>query len=163
MRKPKTTRHQRFSGWRASQTAPTPREVAEQRAAWIIQDYHQSPYWNPRYVAYSASHGMTPAEMQDHDRERFPGGIMTEFSIYIMDHIRQFKVEKGIRDLRELPDLKAGQQEFTQMLLDLAPKEYADSVVGRKETDASGFEVKEAEGIEAEGESNSAPASDPNP
>lgn len=38
---------------------------------------------NPRYLAYSRAHGMDPDAMLEHDRERWPGGVMCGFIVWI--------------------------------------------------------------------------------
>lgn len=39
--------------------------------------------WNPRYIHYARVHNRTPDEMLMHDEERFPGGQMCGFIIWI--------------------------------------------------------------------------------
>ena len=38
---------------------------------------------NPRYLAYCKTHGLTPEEMKEKDANRFPGGSMTGFILWI--------------------------------------------------------------------------------
>lgn len=38
---------------------------------------------NPRYVAYCTAHGSDPDAMLEADRERWPGGIMTGFVLWM--------------------------------------------------------------------------------
>lgn len=39
--------------------------------------------WNPRYVCYAKSKGMTPAEALKNDTEQYPGGKMCGFTLWI--------------------------------------------------------------------------------
>ena len=41
--------------------------------------------WNPRYVAYAATEGLDPEAMLARDRERYPGGCMGGFTIWVQD------------------------------------------------------------------------------
>lgn len=45
---------------------------------------------NPRYVAYAATHGRDPDAQMRHDKARWPGGVMTGFSIFIQTKVREF-------------------------------------------------------------------------
>lgn len=38
---------------------------------------------NPRYAAYARAHGRSADEMLAFDRERYPGGCMAEFIVWI--------------------------------------------------------------------------------
>lgn len=38
---------------------------------------------NPRYLAYCAAHGMTPQQMRMHDMQRFPGGHLCGFILWV--------------------------------------------------------------------------------
>jgi hypothetical protein len=39
--------------------------------------------WNPQYVQYAKVHGRTPDDMLAHDRERWPGGVMTGYILWV--------------------------------------------------------------------------------
>jgi hypothetical protein len=39
--------------------------------------------WNPRFVAYAKAHGQTPEGMLQNDKEKFPGGCMAGFMLWI--------------------------------------------------------------------------------
>lgn len=39
--------------------------------------------WNARYVAYARAHGADPDVMLTRDRERWPGGVMAGFILWI--------------------------------------------------------------------------------
>jgi hypothetical protein len=39
--------------------------------------------YNPRYLKYCQAHGMTPEEMDNHDRMAYPGGCMTRYILWI--------------------------------------------------------------------------------
>ena len=43
----------------------------------------ESKEWNPRYVAYARAHGRTPDAMLEHDREKYPGGCMCGFILWM--------------------------------------------------------------------------------
>lgn len=40
--------------------------------------------WNPRFEAYAASQGLTPAEVLERDRALYPGGCMTGFILHVL-------------------------------------------------------------------------------
>lgn len=42
-----------------------------------------TPVANPRYLAYCASHGLTPAEMLARDEVEYPGGKMAGFIAWV--------------------------------------------------------------------------------
>ena len=46
--------------------------------------------WNPRYVAYASAHGQTPEDMIQRDREKYPGGSMCGFILWISDMYNKF-------------------------------------------------------------------------
>jgi len=48
--------------------------------------------FQPRYLAYCAAHGKTPDEMLAHDDERWPGGVMCGYILWIGDRWIEWKV-----------------------------------------------------------------------
>jgi hypothetical protein len=46
--------------------------------------------WNPRYVAYARAHGCEPEQMLVFDAERFPGGAMSGFVVWISERWREW-------------------------------------------------------------------------
>lgn len=53
--------------------------------------------WNPRYVCYAKAHGKTPDGMLAYDRERFPGGVMGAFIIWIDQRWAEWRALRGRR------------------------------------------------------------------
>lgn len=47
--------------------------------------------YQPRYVAYAKSNGMTPDAMLAHDKIEYPGGRMCGFMCWISSRLRDFK------------------------------------------------------------------------
>ena len=45
---------------------------------------------NPRYVNYARAHGMGPDAMLDHDRNQWPGGVMTGFILWNTARLQDF-------------------------------------------------------------------------
>jgi hypothetical protein len=45
---------------------------------------------NPLYVAYAKSQGMSPNEVLARDREKYPGGCMTGFILFVPGMKRKF-------------------------------------------------------------------------
>lgn len=46
--------------------------------------------WNPRFVRYAQAHDKTPDAMLAHDIERFPGGRMAGFTIWMRQQWAEF-------------------------------------------------------------------------
>jgi hypothetical protein len=51
--------------------------------------------YQPRYLAYCASHGKTPAQMLRHDRKAWPGGKMCGFILWISARWQEWKKANG--------------------------------------------------------------------
>lgn len=51
--------------------------------------------WNPRYVAYATAHGRDPDAMLAHDVERWPGGKMTGFLLWIGERWATWDAQRG--------------------------------------------------------------------
>jgi hypothetical protein len=51
--------------------------------------------WNPRFVAYAASRGMTPEQVSAADRVTFPGGRFAGFMVWNSQRIGEFLRETG--------------------------------------------------------------------
>lgn len=47
--------------------------------------------WNPRYVAFAASNGLTPEAQLDADRAAYPGGCMVPFMAWISERKAAFR------------------------------------------------------------------------
>ena len=65
---------------------------------------------NPRYVAYARVNGRSCDQQLAHDRERWPGGLMTGFTLWIQKNARAWKDKTGHVDTMFFPD------EFTEYL-----------------------------------------------
>lgn len=48
---------------------------------------------NTRYLAYCAAHRNTPEQQHSQDKERYPGGVMVGFSLWIMAMWEEFEVQ----------------------------------------------------------------------
>ena len=46
---------------------------------------------NPRYLAYCRAHGMDPKDMKRIDKERFPGGSMAGYQLWISGKYGEFR------------------------------------------------------------------------
>mgnify|MGYP001583008765 CR=1 FL=1 len=61
--------------------------------------------WNPRFVAYAKSQGCAdPDAVLDLDRERYPGGCMTGFTLRIPEQWAAWRKLKGYRGDRIMSD-----------------------------------------------------------
>lgn len=49
--------------------------------------------WNPRFLAYAQSRGMTPEAVLSADRIAFPGGRMAGFIVWNMRRITEYLAE----------------------------------------------------------------------
>jgi hypothetical protein len=45
--------------------------------------------WNPRYTAFAMAHGRTPEEQAAFDDQKWPGGCMTGFALWISQQLRE--------------------------------------------------------------------------
>lgn len=45
---------------------------------------------NPLYIAYAKSHGMSAEEVLARDQEKYPGGCMVGFLLFVADMKRKF-------------------------------------------------------------------------
>lgn len=62
--------------------------------------------WNPRYLAYVRSQGsLSPEEQMKADRERWPGGPMSGYILWISEQWRAWREERGIRPDEPISDL----------------------------------------------------------
>ena len=69
---------------------------------------------NPRYIAYAAAHGETPDSMLERDRERWPGGVMAGFMLWIEKRWQEWHTANG----RKIGDLvtEKDQESFDRMI-----------------------------------------------
>lgn len=51
--------------------------------------------FNPRFILYARAHGREPEAMLDHDRERFPGGLMAGFLTWISERWQAWDSKHG--------------------------------------------------------------------
>lgn len=52
--------------------------------------------WNPYYVAYAAAHGRCAEDMAAFDRERYPGGQMAGFILWMSQRWAEWGRSRGI-------------------------------------------------------------------
>lgn len=52
--------------------------------------------WNPRFVAYAKAHNRTPEEMLVLEEERFPGGKMAGYMLWVGGRWREWRAIHGI-------------------------------------------------------------------
>lgn len=52
---------------------------------------------NPRYLAYCAAHGLSPDGMMEHDRAKWPGGVMCGFILWMNEQWPAWKKAAGWR------------------------------------------------------------------
>lgn len=69
---------------------------------------------NPRYVCYATVHRKTPDAMLAADRERFPGGHMAGFMIWIRQRWHEYRGAHGIHP--DAPISPAQHDHFTEWL-----------------------------------------------
>jgi hypothetical protein len=55
----------------------------------------QSKRWNPRYAAYAKAHDRAPEQMILDDDERWPGGCMTGFILWVSGKWRTWNELNG--------------------------------------------------------------------
>ena len=51
--------------------------------------------WNPRFVAYSRAHGLSPEGMLARDDEQWPGGRMAGFMLWLRTQWRDWADTQG--------------------------------------------------------------------
>lgn len=57
--------------------------------------------WNPRYLAYCVAQGVDdPEKMLEKDRERWPGGVMLGFSLWIQSMWQEWYASIGVGHLK---------------------------------------------------------------
>lgn len=71
--------------------------------------------YQPRYLAYCAANGLEPEEMLGKDRERYPGGYMTGFLLWIPQMWKKWDELTGRGDL-SLPKSRKDHRDFTRWL-----------------------------------------------
>ncbi len=54
--------------------------------------------WNPRFLAYCKSVGGSPEQVLARDREKYPGGHMAGFMLWIRDAWRRWASEVGEKE-----------------------------------------------------------------
>ena len=88
-----------------------------------------SQTWNPRYLAYCRAHGQSdPAKQLDMDAERWPGGVMCGFILWMMNRLSEFNALQGCRN-SEICHLELGNRWdslFDAMLDEKYPRQKGD-------------------------------------
>jgi hypothetical protein len=54
---------------------------------------------NTVYVSYCAAHGKTPEEMLEHDSEKYPGGTMTGYVLWVEKRKKEFLADHPEHEL----------------------------------------------------------------
>ena len=83
---------------------------------------------NPRYAAYAKAHGKTPGEMLEYDFERFPGGKMSGFTLWIKGKWGEWRELFGPPhdpDWEWHPCTQEVHEHFNQWLTEFSDKEHA--------------------------------------
>ena len=69
---------------------------------------------NPRYVRFATVHGRTSEAQMVHDRERWPGGVMTGFILWMSARWVQWRALRHIP--RDAPLSEADHRDFDEWL-----------------------------------------------
>jgi hypothetical protein len=90
-------------------TSPQEQKVAADRA--LPLRYKIAPFdkakWNPRYLAYMRAHGFTdPDAMLEADRERWPGGVMCGFTLWIREQWNAWEATLSPQERKRTHDLR---------------------------------------------------------
>lgn len=80
--------------------------------------------WNPRYVLYAKEHGKEPAEMVAYDAERYPGGKMAGFMVWISERWTEFDAFFGCKPGCEDSRTDQRMKEFDDWLAQGHPAEW---------------------------------------
>lgn len=59
--------------------------------------------FQPRFAAYARVHGRTPEAQIEHDKEAWPGGVMTGFVLWNNERWREWRAANGYRHDDILP------------------------------------------------------------
>lgn len=78
---------------------------------------------NPRYLCYCTAHGKSPDEMFEHDKARWPGGVMAGFICWITQQWGDWKAENNAFNL---PIGEVEHKKFDQWLSGRAIKNIND-------------------------------------
>ena len=70
--------------------------------------------WNPRYHAYAAAHGETPESMMAVDKDRWPGGKMAGFILWIGERWKEYREKNGMG--QHDPLFKKDHDAFNEMI-----------------------------------------------